>query len=366
MDIHLLCIIGVFFISATCGLAFIPIILNYCKAKQLYDIPNARKIHSNAVSRLGGISFIPSMMISFVIATALLNLASDLITVSLWSIYFLIGILLIYCMGILDDVVGLAPTTKFIVQIIAACILPASGLYLNNLHGFLGIWDVPYAVGFPLTVLAIVFIDNAINLIDGIDGLAGSLSIMALAGFLYAFIDMGVWTYAILIAGLIGVLVAFLYFNLFGDPGKNRKIFMGDSGSLTLGYILGFLCVKYSMDNALVMPPQKFHFLMAFTLLMVPMFDVVRVSLYRVSHGRSPFEADKNHIHHKMMRAGLTQHQALVAILLFQALCIVLNYALLDSMPSTIVFAIDIVIYIGANMTINALIKRRETARGKA
>ncbi len=359
MNIYLLCIAGVFIISAICGFIFIPIILNYCKAKQLYDIPNARKIHQNAISRLGGISFLPSMIISFIIATASLNVASDLISINLWSIYFLIGLLLIYGMGILDDVLGLTPMTKFIVQIIAACILPCSGLYINNLYGFLGIWEIPYAVGFFLTVLVIVFIDNAINLIDGIDGLAGSLSIMALAGFLYIFIEINLWSYSILIAGLIGVLIAFLYFNLFGNPEKNRKIFMGDAGSLTLGYILGFLCIKYTMDNTNVMPEQDFHFLMAYTLLIVPMFDVVRVSLYRIRHLKSPFKADKNHIHHKFMRAGLTQHQTLVVILLFEALYIIMNYFLLDVISSTWVVIIDIIIYIIVNLILNFFIRKK-------
>ena len=136
------------------------------------------------------------------------------------------------CNGIVDDILGLSPLIKFIVQIIAACALPLSGLYINNMYGFFGIHEIPYYIGFPLTVLTIVFIDNAINLIDGIDGLAASLSIIALSGFLYMFIVQNVWSYSILIAGLIGVLVAFMYFNLFGSAENNRKIFMGDSGSL--------------------------------------------------------------------------------------------------------------------------------------
>ncbi|MCD8290569.1 MAG: undecaprenyl/decaprenyl-phosphate alpha-N-acetylglucosaminyl 1-phosphate transferase [Prevotella sp.] len=354
--------IGVFLISTICGFIFIPIILNYCKAKQLYDLPNARKIHHNAISRLGGVSFIPSMLISFAIALFLLNSTSNIITVNLWSFYFLIGMLLIYGMGILDDIFGLTPLTKFFVQILAACTLPAAGLYLNNLYGFLGIYEVPYAVGFFLTVFIIVFIDNAINLIDGIDGLAASLSIMALCGFLYIFCYENVWVYSILIAGLIGVLVSFLYFNLFGNVEKNRKIFMGDAGSLSLGFILGFLCMKYSMDNAMVISQHKFNFIMAFTLLIVPMFDVVRVFFVRVWHHRSPFSADKNHIHHKFMRAGMSQHGTLISILVLQAAYILLNHFLLMSVSSTIVFVIDILIYIGINLILNYFILKEAKA----
>ncbi|MDO4161208.1 MAG: MraY family glycosyltransferase [Prevotellaceae bacterium] len=360
MNIYTFCIIGVFLISTICGLVFIPIILNFCKKRRLYDIPNERKVHHNAVPRLGGISFMPSMFISFAIALAFLNSSEQLITVNLWSFYFLISILLIYCMGIIDDVLGLTPLTKFIVQIIAACILPLSGLYINNLYGFMGIYEIPYIVGFPLTVLAIVFIDNAMNLIDGIDGLAASLAIIALIGFLYIFVTQGVWSYSILIAGLIGVLVSFLYFNLFGEVEKNRKIFMGDSGSLTIGFILGFLCIKYSMDNVLVMSDHKFSFIMAFTLLIVPMFDVVRVFLVRIYHHKSPFTADKNHIHHKFMKAGCSQHKTLVMILMLAVFYIFLNHYLLCVLSNTIVFVVDVVIYIGLNLILNYFIKKKE------
>lgn len=360
MNIYIYWIIGVFIISMVCGFIFIPIILNFCKAKKLYDIPNSRKIHKNAIPRLGGISFMPSMFIAFAIALSAISVTNKLITINIWSLYFLISILLIYVMGIIDDVVGLSPLIKFIVQIVAACFLPFSGLYINNLYGFLGIHEIPYLLGFPLTVLVIVFIDNAINLIDGIDGLAASLSIMALAGFLYIFSSQEVWAYAILIAGLIGVLVAFLYFNIFGDVNKNRKIFMGDAGSLTLGFILGFLCVKYSMSNPAVITEHKFDFFMAFTLLLVPMFDVVRVFMVRIYHGRSPFMADKNHIHHKLIKTGLSQHQALIFIIILAAFYIVLNHVLLKTMSNTYVFFIDVIIYIGFNLALNYYIKNKK------
>ena len=361
MNIYIYWIIGVFIISMACGFVFIPIILNFCKAKKLYDIPNSRKIHKSAIPRLGGISFMPSMFIAFAIALSAISVTDKLITINIWSLYFLISILLIYVMGIIDDVVGLSPLIKFVVQIIAACFLPFSGLYINNLYGFMGIHELPYFIGFPLTVLAIVFIDNAINLIDGIDGLAASLSIMALAGFLYMFASQEIWAYAILIAGLIGVLVAFLYFNMFGDPDKNRKIFMGDAGSLTLGFILGFLCVKYSMSNTAVITEHKFDFFMAFTLLIVPMFDVVRVSMVRIYHGKSPFMADKSHIHHKLIHAGLSQHQALAFIITMGAAYIALNYNLLKSIENTYVFIADVIIYISLNLVLNYYINKRKT-----
>lgn len=365
MDIYVFWMVGVFVLSAACGFVFIPVILNFCKAKHLYDMPNARKVHKNAVPRLGGIAFMPSMFISFAVALAAINSTHKLISINIWSFYFLIGILLVYVTGIVDDVLGLSARVKFAVQMVAACLLPLANLYLNDFYGFMGIHSVPYAVGLPLTVLAIVFIDNAVNLIDGIDGLAASLSIVAFAGFAYIFAVQGIWSYAILISGIIGVLLAFLYFNLFGDVSRNRKIFMGDAGSLTLGFILGVLCVKYSMNNDSVILLRRFDFIVPFTLLVVPVFDAVRVSVVRISHGVSPFKADKRHIHHKLMRAGLSQHGALACIVSLAMAYIALNLALLQVMANTFVFFIDVLVYVVFNLILNRFVRLREAACGR-
>lgn len=364
MSIYIFWIVAVFLISVVCGFVFIPIILNFCKEKQLYDIPNARKIHHNAIPRLGGVAFMPSMFIAFAIAVAVINRVDNLVTINVWTLCFMFSIMLVYAMGIVDDVLGLSPTVKFAVQVVAASMLPLSCLYINNFYGFMGLHEIPYAVGFPLTVLVIVFIDNAINLIDGIDGLAASLAIIALAGFLYIFAVQGVWAYAILISGLIGVLVAFMYFNVFGDASKNRKVFMGDAGSLTLGFILGVLCVKYSMYNPNTLPIHYFDFIVPFTLLIVPMFDVVRVFVVRIWHGGSPFKADKRHIHHKLIRAGLTQRKALCCIVGLAIAYIVANNLLLGVMANTYVLLVDVVVYVVLNLALNRLIARRERAGG--
>ena len=137
------------------------------------------------------------------------------VTIGLWSCAFIVSIFIIYSVGVVDDLIGLGPKVKFLAQTLSALLLPLSGLYINNLYGFLGIWDVPFYIGAPLTVFVIVYIDNALNLIDGIDGLAGGLALMSLFGFLLCFMREGVWTYCVLISGLIGVLVAYLYFNIF-------------------------------------------------------------------------------------------------------------------------------------------------------
>ena len=337
----------------------IPLIVRFCRRKGLYDQPDVRKIHKTNIPRLGGISFFPTMMLAALVVIMTHNhdvSNSNKISMSMWSLTFLFSILIIYCVGIVDDIVGLGAKTKFAGQALAASLLPLSGLYINYLYGFLGIGAIPFAVGLPLTVFVIVFACNAINLIDGIDGLSAGLSFISLAGFLLCFLRDGLYTYCVLIAGLMGVLAAFAYFNIWGNRGKSSKIFMGDSGSLTLGFILGFLFVKYVMINHESGIYHADALSMAFTLVIVPMFDVVRVSLARLKHRRHIFRADKNHIHHKLMRAGLSQHQALCAILSLALFFIAVNFMLIHHVGITWIVAVDIVLWIVFNSSLNKVL----------
>lgn len=360
MNLYILCLLGVLLISIICGLIFIPAILRFCKKKNLYDAPGIRKIHKISIPRLGGVCFMPSMFIAVLIVLSIHNheAENNQISFSLWSICFFISMSLIYVVGIIDDLVGLNAKTKFIVQILAASLMPLSGLYINNLYGLWGIYDIPLWLGAPLTVFVIVFINNAINLIDGIDGLSAGLSLLSLCGFLYCFMNEGLFLYSILITGLIGVLLTFLYFNLFGKVEKGTKIFMGDSGSLTLGFILGFLLVKFSMDNPNIMPFRSDSLMISCTLLMVPVFDVFRVIFVRIRHKQPIFNADKNHIHHKLMRAGLNQHQALIVILLFSMLFMTVNILLSMVLDFSYIIIIDVVIWLLFHYVLNGIIRK--------
>lgn len=361
---NILIIFAAFFVSSVCGFISIPIILNFCKKNNLYDIPNKRKIHKNAIPRLGGICFSPSMVLAVIIAIFVINNSSTnahIINLSLWSIFFFIGLLIIYVTGIVDDILGLGAKTKFTTQIIASTIMPASGLYINNLYGLFGIYSIPFWVGAPLTVVMLVVIINSINLIDGIDGLAGGLTLLALSGFLICFYREEMIAYCSLISGLMGVLVAYLYFNMWGKVDKNRKIFMGDSGSLTLGYILGFLLVKFTMHNPNIMAYHGDGFLISYTFLIVPCFDVVRVVLVRLFHHTHLFRADKNHIHHKLIRAGMSQHNALIMILSLAVFFIIVNELLYKHINITFIVLIDALIYIIFNYAVDIQICRKGT-----
>ena len=158
----------------------------------------------------------------------------------------------------------------------------------------------------------------------------------------------------------MGVLVPYLYFNVLGSVEKKQKIFMGDSGSLTLGFILGFLFIKFAMDNPNVMPFRKDSLLLSFTMLIVPMIDVVRVVIARTLHRRPLFQADKNHIHHKLMRAGMTQHQALITILLLALAFTTINVTLshLGYYDITLIVLVDLLVFVLFMTMVNKRIRK--------
>ncbi len=347
--------------SMACGMLTIPLVLDFCKRKGLYDLPNYRKVHKRAIPRMGGVVFLPSVLVGCIIAFFMARWQGVMrVELSLWTIYFLLGAIAIYFTGLIDDIVGLKALNKLVVQILAASALPLSGLYLTNLYGFFGIGEVSWWIGTLITIGIVVFISNAINLIDGIDGLAGSLSIIALAGFMLAFAHCGLWYFVVLIASMIGVILAYLYYNMYGDVNRNRKIFMGDTGSLSIGFILAFLCLKLtvpSSNTSITYSDQ--NILMAFTLVAVPVLDSCRVAFVRLWHRRSPIQPDKNHIHHKLLRAGLTHHQALFAIVALALFFCVANGLLRHVVSATFIVVADVACYAALHVLLNAAIVRR-------
>jgi UDP-N-acetylmuramyl pentapeptide phosphotransferase/UDP-N-acetylglucosamine-1-phosphate transferase len=197
--------------------------------------------------------------------------------------------------------------------------------------------------------LTVVFITNAINLIDGIDGLASGLSSVSLLVFGFLFIEKGLWIYGMLAFSTFGVLIPFFYYNVFGSAEHARKIFMGDTGSLTLGYILSFLAIKYSQKSEFI-PMTQGAFVIAFSTLIVPCFDVVRVVIVRICNGKSPFEPDKNHIHHQFLAMGFTVRKSMLLILLVSCVFSVMNILLMPCVDNTLMLVGDIIVWIGLNL----------------
>lgn len=347
MTISYIYLLIAFAISFVFSILGTPLIIKLCDIHELYDQPNARKVHKQAIPRLGGSLFMPSMGIG--VTATLLILYGDWnkeIEVNISTFVLSVGAILIYLIGILDDLKGLKAIHKFIIQTITALCFPLCNLMINNLHGLFGIYEIPLWISYPLTVFVILLIVNAMNLIDGIDGLSSSLSILILGAFTYLYYNLGSNLFCLLCMSLIGALSAFFYYNYFGETGK-YKIFMGDSGSLFLGYVIAYLAIKYQMSNKIGgFPYREESLLISFTLVFLPCIDVIRVALQRKLSHKNIFDADKTHIHHRIMQMGIDMHQTLgIILLLFISLCLI-NYGLfIYGLQSTYIVFINIAIY---------------------
>lgn len=349
-----------FIISVLLGLILIPNILFVSHKKHLFDMPDARKVHTAPVPRLGGLAFFPVILITvFLVSAVSIILKAEATQNVLIQTFLLLfaGMTMLYLVGEADDLVGVGYKYKFLVQAIAAILVVLSGNWLHSFAGLFGIGEVPAWIGMPATVFMVIFITNAINLIDGIDGLASGLSIIALltiAGLL--FMHSG-FIYALMAVSTLGIVLVFWFYNVFGNARKGHKLFMGDTGSLTLGYILSFLVIYISQDAKGEECTREM--IIAFSALLIPLFDVVRVTLHRIRKHRNPFLPDKNHIHHKLIRAGMKKiRNVLMTIIGIDLFFIAFNALLAERMNVTILLLLDIAIYTAMHLIINYFIRK--------
>jgi len=364
---NLYIIISAFVSAVILGRIIIPNILIISLRKRLFDVPDERKVHKRPIPRLGGVTFFPVILFSLCVFTAVRLMtghgpAETSTTDLVYEFLFLTGgLTLLYIVGIADDLIGVRYRKKFLVQIISAAMFPLSGLYINNFYGLFGIYLIPAEVGIPLTMLLVVFITNAINLIDGIDGLASGLSMVALLVFGVLFVHFRMWSYAMLAFVTVGVIIPFFSYNVFGSADLGRKIFMGDTGSLTLGYILSFFVIKYCMyEPDMLLTMKTSPVLVSFSVLMVPCLDVIRVVLRRARNKRALFMPDKTHIHHKFLAMGFSPRRALITIQLMSACFCAFTIVAILYMNNTLVFVIDVVVWTLLNLWFDHVISKRK------
>lgn len=368
MENSCLIIVGVL-IAMYMGRKIIPKILIISMRKRLFDIPNARKVHKRPIPRLGGVSFFPIILFILCLLTSYRVITNHLPNVlftedvALEMLCLFAGLTLLYLIGIADDLVGVRYRNKFKIQTIAAALIPISGLYINNFNGLLGLNEITPYVGIPLTIILIVFITNAINLIDGIDGLASSICIVALSIFGILYAENSLWLYSQLAFISVGAIIPFFIYNVFGNADKGSKIFMGDTGSLTLGYILSFIAIKFCMNDET--SPQQFGYapiLIAFNILLVPCLDVIRVVIGRIKRKKSPFKPDRTHIHHKFMAMGFNPRRSLILIQVISVFFIIESFILEHlGININIVIGLNVLIWIGINMWFSKIIERKHT-----
>ena len=364
---NLYILIAAFVSAVALGRMIIPNILIISLRKRLFDVPDERKVHKRPVPRLGGVTFFPVILFSLCVFTAIRLLTghgpeeAKVDRLVCEFLFLMGGLTLLYIIGIGDDLVGVRYRRKFLVQIFSAAMFPISGVYINCFYGLFGIYMVPAVVGIPLTMLLVVFITNAINLIDGIDGLASGLSMVALLVFGVLFVHYQMWSYAMLAFVTVGVIIPFFSYNVFGDADMGRKIFMGDTGSLTLGYILSFFVIRYCMyePDMLLLTMKSSPVLVSFSVLMVPCLDVVRVVLRRARNKKPLFMPDKTHIHHKFLAMGFSPRKALVTIQLMSACFCVFTIVGIRYLNNTLVFVIDVVVWTLLNLWFDYVINRK-------
>jgi UDP-GlcNAc:undecaprenyl-phosphate GlcNAc-1-phosphate transferase len=274
----------------------IPVVMQVAENKKLYDMPDERKVHTRLVASLGGVGIFGGFILASLLSIqGYLNPEFQ---------YFFAAAVVIFFLGLKDDIMVLSATKKFAGQLIAASILiHLGGIRLDSMYGLFGFEQVPEGFSLALSYLTIIVIINSFNLIDGVDGLAAGLGILSMLVFGSYFYAVDYQAYALLAFSLAGSLVAFMIFNH-----QPAKIFMGDSGSLMIGLVNAILVIKFiNVAHApFVAVPLTSSVAIGFAILIVPLLDTLRVFSVRIVNGKSPFTPDRNHVHHLLLDRGLS------------------------------------------------------------
>ncbi|MBP6385028.1 MAG: undecaprenyl/decaprenyl-phosphate alpha-N-acetylglucosaminyl 1-phosphate transferase [Pseudarcicella sp.] len=324
------------------ALKAIPVIITISRLKNLMAEPGERHSHEAKTPTLGGVAIFAATLISYFIWKY--DDEEPLIHVSISAI------IILFFLGVKDDILVLSPKKKIIIQVLVAAMVTILGpLQIDNFFGILGINEIPGIMSFFLTILIFISLINAINLIDGIDGLAGGIGL--LAGLFF-----GIWFYlsshyslAYLAISMSGALLGFLRYNF----SIKNKIFMGDTGSLIVGFLLSMFVIKFVQINV------SYHYdpsslyaapILAIVTLIVPIFDTLRVFIIRLKNRKSPFLGDRNHLHHILIDLGLSHLKASIYLWIFTAVAMlffgVLSFNNCSNSTCFILLAISFFIYL--------------------
>ena len=309
---ELLYVIVSFLIALVVSARTVPTVINVSRQLKLFAVPNGRSATIYNIPTLGGIA----IFLGFIMGLTLTRNGYILPGLT----FIISGVLIMFFVGLKDDILTLSAPKKLAAQIVVAGILIFLGHFrFTNLHGFLGIESIPLVPSVLLTGFVFIVFINAFNLIDGIDGLAAGLSIFSASVFGIWFFLSGHSEFAIVSFSLVGSLTGFFFFNVYG---KKNKIFMGDTGSLILGTIMAVLVIQFNEFNidqtapyAILSAPA-----VSFGVLIYPLLDTLRVFAIRVLQRKSPLSADKNHTHHRLLVLGMTHRHATYLILAVNSL----------------------------------------------
>lgn len=323
-----------------------PVVIKIADAKKLFDQPTANKVHFTPIPTFGGISFFVAVLFSLILLVSF-KTAPELQN-------FIAASILIFFIGLKDDVYLISPTKKFLGQVLAVFLLTyQGGFQLNSLQGLMGIQALHPVISTAFTYLTFLVIINAFNLIDGVDGLACMLGILAGLFFGLTFLVAKDWPYAILAFSLVFALLGFLFYNF-----SPARVFMGDTGSLFLGLVLAVLSVRFIRTDLTGLSGLKITQTgaLAFAVVYIPIMDTLRVFMIRIYRGMSPFDRDVNHLHHILLNKGYT-HSKISFILTFTAIVFITVAYLLQP------FGINIII--GALLLLGLILIRFVTPKGQ-
>ncbi len=286
----------------------------------LFDSPGRHKIHSNYKPSLGGVAILLGPMISLLLGLPFLEWAA--------LKYFFISLLLMFFIGLRDDIIALTPRQKLYSQFLPVILLVMlNQTTLNSTYGLLDLPEVPVVAIWAVSIFTLVILTNAYNLIDGLDGLAGTIGLITLTTLGIWFCLIGKLSIGMVALTFAGSLAAFLFFNW-----QPSKIFMGDTGALMIGFLLSYLTILFINTNYQLPEGASYKFrasiASAICVVIVPVFDTLRVIILRLRQGQSPFHADRNHLHHQFLNLGFTHAQAVIFIAIINIVMIVLAWLL--------------------------------------
>lgn len=327
-------------------------VFKMAKMKNFVDKPNNRSSHTIAVPNIGGVVVFLAFLCSFLIF-ARFEATPEFQ-------YILLGAILIFLIGIYDDLLEISPRKKLKGEMLGVLVLiVGGGFYLNNLYGFMGIEEINPWFGVPLTFIGLVGLINAINLIDGIDGLCSGVALMDCLFFGWWFYSCGYIEYALLCGVLSASIIPFFIVNLFG---KRTKMFMGDSGALMVGFLLGVMSIKFCETDVYTQGICRITAAPAvvFSVLAIPVIDTLRLFISRWIRGGSPFAPDKRHLHHKLLTIYGGVHKKATFTILVLNLMFILLGVLGRNWYNEILILSDIALFAIMFYVINLLAKRKE------
>lgn len=313
MSTEILTLLGCSICSFLITYFTLPSVINLAYQKKLLDIPDARKVHVELIPSLGGIGIFIGVLISFTLFCSLSNFSAYK--------YILTAYMVLFFMGIKDDLLPMNAKKKFLIQIFVAGLIAYGGVRITSLHGFFGVTEIPIIASYCLTIFFIVGITNAYNLIDGVDGLAGGLGGIGCITLGVLLLWVQEYNFAVLAFAITGSLIAFLRYNFDKYP---NKTFMGDGGSLLLGLTITVLSIQFiESPNTLTIMNIHSPIGIIAGIIFIPFYDTIRVFTIRILSGRSPFSPDKNHIHHEFLRSKVGHRQTSILLWIGNVLMIV-------------------------------------------